>query len=157
MKGAELAAALRDLIPLLERQARVSGMVLEVLPGATLRVRSTSAVRQKRYRDKRTRDGGERNEGVTKPVTKSVTSGARPEAPLPHTPSPLILPSDIKDKTEERTDETRAGASGDRNAERDGESNAQSDDARETFCPDDFAALLDAGCTAWKGRAQPPG
>lgn len=23
--------------------------------------------------------------------------------------------------------------------------------------PADFAALLDAGCAAWKGRAQPPG
>lgn len=112
MTGEELAEAMLAAAALVRRMSRIAGLELEVLPGVTLKVRSRDAERQRRRRDAHgdvtpKPPPNDPNKSVTKPVT--LTGSAEP--PLPHAPSPRVLPLENTDKSEDRTEDARAGGS----------------------------------------------
>lgn len=102
MTGPELAAALRRSAEVIEGLGRVSGLELEVAPGAVLKVRSSAAERQAKHRRQRgvSRESNAqsharerdkpRNDKRDKGVTNTVTQPPSPASPL-HSP-PILTP-----------------------------------------------------------------
>lgn len=103
MTGKELADALVRAAALIRQMADVGSLELEIMPRATLRVRSANAERQKRHRKRNERNADNPSEGVTnvtppvtdvtpKPVTNvtgtvtNVTPPAQDPPSPPHTP-----------------------------------------------------------------------
>lgn len=139
MTGPELAEALRRVAALVEGQTRIAGLVLEVAPGATLKVRTTAAERQRRHREK-DRYADVTHDARHSGVTKTVTECDQAEPLSPHTPLSLIPPSETTEQTEERTDETRASGTWPTDANRNADVTRfdATDSDSATICPLDL-------------------
>lgn len=117
LTGDDLAEALRRVAALVAGQSRIAGLSLEVLPGATLHVRSSAAERQRRHRaggvtPKPPPDG--RDIGVTNTVTECDGEESSPLA----LPSSFIHHSENKEESERMKNDAHASAAANGHANR---------------------------------------